>query len=316
MGARFRIVLYAPDAATAARASQAAFKRIAALDNIMSDYVESSELMRLCRESGGPPVKLSGDLYRVLNKAQEVAAKSDGAFDVTVGPLVQLWRRARREHELPDGDDLARARQLVGYDNLRLNATARTAELLKRGMLLDLGGIAKGDAADQALNVLKGFGIERALVAAAGDIAASGPPPGEKGWTIGIASLDSTAQAEFESKIRNPKSRIQNSKAAPRYILLRDAAVSTSGDAEQHVEISGVRYSHIINPGTGQALTGRSSVTVIAPDGITADGFATAVGVLGPERGLALVESLPGAAALYVLDTAQGVRIFEARFPK
>ncbi len=297
MGTRFRIVLYAPDSATASQASRAAFDRVAALDNIMSDYRPGSELLRLCRGAGGPPVKVSQDLFRVLAKSQEVSKQSNGAFDITVGPVVRLWRRARRQHELPDAESLLQAVKLVGFENLRLDSNAGTAELLKPGMLLDLGGIAKGDAADQALAVLKQYGIESALVAAAGDIAVSNSPPGKKGWRIGIAPLESPDQPPT------------------RYLLLHDSAVSTSGDAEQHVEIGGVRYSHIVNPKTGLALTGRSSVTVIAPDGITADSLATAVSVLGPKRGLQLINSTPGTAALFVQQTEQGIRTFELRFP-
>lgn len=315
MGTQFRIVLYAPDAPTANRASSAAFDRTAELDDIMSDYRPSSELMLLCQRGGGPPVKVSHDLFYVLAKSQEVAKQSNGAFDITVGPIVRLWRRARRRHELPEAENLAQALELVGYNNLRLDPTARTAQLLKPGMLLDLGGIAKGYAADEALRVLKQHGIDRALVAAGGDIAVSGPPPGRTGWRIGIAPLVPLDEAKTESKIQNRKSKIENGKDQTRYISLRDAAVSTSGDAEQHVEVGGIRYSHIINPKTGVALTGRSSVTVIAPDGITADSLATAVSVLGPEPGLRLIEALPGTAVLIVQQVETNLKSFESRFP-
>ncbi len=297
MGTQFRIVLYAPDRTTASRASSAAFERIAELDNIMSDYLPSSELMLLCQQAGGAAVKVSEDLFRLLAKSQEVAKDSDGAFDITVGPVVRLWRRARRQHCLPDAESLAQAAKLVGYHQLLLDLSARTAQLLKPGMLLDLGGIAKGDAADQALLVLKQFSIRSALVAAGGDIAVSGPPPGKTGWRIGIAPLDSPGQPPT------------------RYLLLHDSAVSTSGDAEQHVDIGGIRYSHIVNPKTGLALTGRSSVTVIAPNGITADSLATAVSVLGPKRGLELVDSIPGAGVLFVQQAGKEVHAYKSRFP-
>ncbi len=300
MGTQFRIVLYASDAATATRVSNAAFNRIAELDNIMSDYNPSSELMLLCQRAGGRPVQVSEDLFYVLEKSQELAKRSDGAFDITVGPVVQLWRRARRRREMPDRERLAHALELVGYEKLRLDPKARTAQLLKPGMLLDLGGIAKGYAADEALAVLKRHGIRSALVAAGGDIAVSSPPPdkeGQQGWTIGIAPLEAP------------------DKPPTRYISLRDAGVSTSGDAEQHVEIGGIRYSHIVNPKTGLALTGHSSVTVLAPDGITADGMATTVSVLGPKRGLELIDSTAGAAVLFAEETDQGIRSFESHFP-
>jgi FAD:protein FMN transferase len=297
MGTVFKIVLYAPDRITALRSSKAAFGRIAALDNTMSDYRADSELMRLCQQAGGPPVKVSEDLFRVLAAAQQIAQQSDGAFDVTVGPVVRLWRMARLSERLPDPERLAHAVELVGYTKLRLDPAARTVQLLQPHMLLDLGGIGKGFAAEEALVVLKRYGITSALVAGGGDIAVSDPPPKKAGWTIGIASLvapDSSPQ---------------------RYVVLHHAGISTSGDVEQHVEIAGRRYSHVVDPRTGQALVGRRSVTVIAPDGTTADGLATAVSVLGPERGLELIKSMPGTSALFVQDTDRSLRTFECKFP-
>jgi len=298
MGTMFRIVLYAPDATTAEKAFRGAFDRIAALDNTMSDYKPDSELTRLSRGAGGPPVKVSEDLFQVLAAAQELAARSGGAFDVTVGPLVRLWRRARRRHELPDRTRQAQALALVGYRNLLLDPRHRTAQLLKPGMLLDLGGIAKGYAADEALSVLKRDGLTSALVAAAGDIVCSRPPPGRESWRIEIAA---------------PAPSTQSADKRARYLLLHDAAVSTSGDAEQHLDVGGQRYSHIINPATGMALTGRRSVTVVAPRGITADSYAVAVCVLGPKRGLELIDSTDGTSALIVESSGRGFQYFESK---
>jgi thiamine biosynthesis lipoprotein len=299
MGTVFRIVFYASDDPSAQRAAQAAFSRIAELDHIMSDYQASSELMQLCRRAGGPPVQVSEDLYRVLNAAQEIARESDGAFDITVGPLVRLWRRARRQHELPERARLGQALALVGYQKLRLDARTHTAQLLKSGMLLDLGGIAKGYAADETLGVLKRHGIDRALVAGGGDIAVSQEPPDNAGtgWRIAVASLDS------------PKEKPN------RYVALRDGGISTSGDLEQHVEIDGTRYSHIVNPKTGRALTGRSSVTVLARNGMTADALATAVSVLGMQRGLELVKSISGTAALICQSEKDAAKCADWQFP-
>ena len=293
MGTRFQIIVYARNAPTASRASDAAFERIARLDDTMSDYNPRSELMSLCQRAGGPPVPVSEDLFQVLARSQALAERTNGAFDITVGPVVRLWRRARRQHEMPAADELAHARELVGHEKLRLDPHARTAQLLKKGMLLDLGGIAKGYAADQALAILKKHGIASALVVAGGEVAVSAPPPGRKGWRIGIAPLESPDMPPT------------------RFLLLHDAAVSTSGDAEQYVEIDGTRYSHIVDPRTGIGVVGRSSVTVVAPDATTSDGMATAVSVLGPEQGLELVRSTPGTAALIVQVTKQGPRTLE-----
>jgi thiamine biosynthesis lipoprotein len=295
MGTQFRIVLYAPDEARAKKVADAAFARIARLDDTMSDYRETSELMVLCRQAGGPPIKISDDLFYVLSKAQELARRTDGAFDVTVGPVVRLWRRARRQRELPDPKRLAEALELVGHEKLRLDDKAQTAQLLKKGMLLDLGGIAKGYAADEAMQVLKQHGIRSALVAAGGDIVVSDPPPGSTGWTIGIAPLGSADQ---------PPTQL---------LLLRNAAVSTAGDAEQYVEIKGKRYSHILDPKTGVGLIGRRSVTVVAPNGTLSDSLDTAVSVLGPERGLQLIDATEGTAALILQATETGIRTFESK---
>ena len=293
MGTRFRIVLYAPDAATASRATAAAFARIARLDDSMSDYNSGSELMSLSRQAGGPPVQVSEDLFRVLEKSQELARRTNGAFDITAGPVVRFWRRARRRSELPDPHELAQARALVGYKLLRLDPAKRTAQLLKPGMQLDLGGIAKGFAADEALAVLRQQGIDCALVVGGGDIAVGAPPPGKDGWRIGIAPL-------------------QSPDAPPtHFLVLHDAGVSTSGDAEQFVEIGGKRYSHIIDPRTGEALKGRSSFTVVAPSATDTDSLATAASVLGLQQGLRLVKSILGAGFYGLQETAQGTREVE-----
>jgi thiamine biosynthesis lipoprotein len=261
----------------------------------MSDYRETSELMALCQQAGGPPVSVSEDLFRILSRSQELARLTGGAFDVTVGPVARLWRRARRTGELPDPQRLARARELVGDDKLHLDEKTRSVRLEKSGMLLDLGGIAKGYAADEAISVLQRHGIRRALVAAGGDLVASDPPPGASGWAVAIASLAATEEAPA------------------RHLSLRRMAVSTSGDAEQYVEIHGVRYSHIVDPRTGLGVTGRTSVTVVARNGTTSDALATAASVLGPERGLELINSLSGVAALFGQASGPGSSIFASR---
>src|SRR5262249_54467100 len=154
--------------ATADKAARAAYARAAELNDVMSDYKATSELMRLCSKAGGEPVKVSDDLFVVLERAQEVARRSGGAFDVTCGPVVRLWRLARRTGKMPDADDLAKAKAVVGHDKVTLDPKARTVRLAKAGMKLDLGGIAKGYAADQMLAALGKNGVTRALVAAGG----------------------------------------------------------------------------------------------------------------------------------------------------
>jgi thiamine biosynthesis lipoprotein len=285
MGTTFRVVLYAADKPAADAAAKAAFARVAELDGIMSDYKTDSELMQLCKAFATEvvePVPVSRELFDVLWYAAKMSRASDGAFDVTVGPVAQLWRLARRTQQLPEKDEWEAARAKVGYQKVKLDPAKRTVQLLTPGMQLDLGGIAKGYAADEALHLLRRkHGIWRALVAASGDIACGDPPPDKDGWTVDIAPIAKGQK--------------------PRTLRLANAAVSTSGDLEQFVVINGVRYSHIVDPKTGLGLTGRRSVTVIAKQGITADSMTKAVMILPPEKGLALVEATDGAAAYVVI---------------
>lgn len=282
MGSDFRIALYSADETTANRAARAAFDRVAALNKKLSDYDPESELSRLSATSGqGRRVKISDDLWLVLERSQRLAVQTGGAFDVTVGPLTKMWRSARRTKQFPSADRMTEARAAVGYRFLKLDAAERTAELTQPRMRLDLGGIAMGYAADEALRIIGEHGFRHAMIDASGDVVCSAAPPGERGWKIGLAPL-----AE-----NGPPSR---------FVYLEHAALTTSGDAFQFVEIEGRRYSHIVDPQTGLGLTVRSSVTVVAKDCISADSLATAVSVLGPERGLKLIESTPDAATLIV----------------
>lgn len=266
MGVRARLVVYAPSQKLAETACKRAFDRIARLEDVMSDYRPTSELMRLCAKAGGAPVRVSRDLLRVLLKAQEVSRLSNGAFDVTVGPLVRLWREARRVGKLPPSSELDRALKLVGWRKVEIDSRRSTIRLSERGMLLDLGGIAKGYACDEALKTLRQFGVSRALVEMGGDIAVGSSPPGRDGWEIEVPAAP---PGERKQKLTN-------------------CGISTSGDTEQFVEIDGKRYSHIVDPRTGLGLTHRTEVTVIARDCTTSDSLATAASVLGPDGAGAL----------------------------
>jgi FAD:protein FMN transferase len=290
MGTTARVVVYAGDAARARSLADGAFARMAELDARLTDYREDSELMRLCAKAGGPAVRVSDDLLRVLEAALRFARQTDGAFDVTVGPVSRLWRRARAAGDLPDPQELAAAQRLVGYRNVALSLERRTVRLRKRGMMLDLGGIGKGYAADAALATLRARGAASALVSLGGDVAAGDPPPGKAGWEIAIAPLGYSGPAGVSSK------------------MIHNAGISTSGDAEQFLERDGVRYSHVIDPSTGAARTGRRGVTVVAENATSSDALSTAVGVMGAARGFPVVDRTSGASALYVEVTPTGVK--------
>lgn len=290
MGTEFRVVLYARSDADASRAFAAAFRRIAELDAILSDYKDDSELTRLCRDSRGEATPLGTDLFEVLSHADDLARKTEGAFDVTIGPTVRLWRRARRQRQLPTHEQIQRSLEHVGFDKLVLDPRHRTARLRDPGMQLDLGGIAKGYACDQAIQTLRNLGILQALVDGGGGISAADPPPGKVGWEIRLGGVDHSETN----------------------LLLKNRAVATSGDIEQFIEIGGVRYSHIVDPKTGVGLTERLQVTVVAPLGITADGLATALCVLGFDRGLQFVEQVPEVAARFIRGTPTGTVVVES----
>ena len=283
MGTLVRIALYAEGEERAKAAFRAAFERIAELDAALSDYQPESELNRVCRAAVGKPVTVSGDLFRVLSASEQLSEESGGAFDVTLGPVIRLWRQARREQRLPSPEALRDAEERSGYRMLHLDAATQSVLMDRSGMQLDLGAIGKGYAADAALAVLAKQGITRALVAASGDLAFGDPPPGRRGWRIAIDSLE-------------------GANGLARVLELSNAAVSTSGGGEQHAEIGGRRYSHIVDPATGTGLTKAIAVTVVAGRGIEADSLATAVSVLGPERGMALIRERADAAAIAVSD--------------
>lgn len=272
MGTLIRVKLYAPDEKRAAAAFHAAFARIRQLDETLSDYKPDSELNRIARTAVNRPVAIGDDLFRVLAASQRLAKESDGAFDITLGPVIRLWREARDRGELPDAEALREAGSHCGFAKLHLNARDRTVLLDEPGMQLDVGGIAKGYAADQALACLKSLGIRSVLVAASGDLAFGDAPPGKRGWKIGVDSSNASGVLE-----------------------LTNAAVSTSGDTEQHVDLNGTRYSHIVDPATRMGLTSHILVSVSAPRGVDADGLSTAISVLGCERGRKLVARYAGA---------------------
>lgn len=290
MGVPFRITLYAVDAKVAAEAAAAAFSRVEALNQVLSDYEDDSELVQLSKSSGsGRKARVSDDLWKVLFRARALAEETQGAFDVTCGPIVNIWRRARRKGELPDPGLVEEMRVRTGWQKMLLHQETQEVELTAADMRLDLGAIAKGYACDEALKILKQRGISSALVAASGDIVVGDPPPGKKGWRLEVSKPED-APAD----------------AGPVFVELANMALTTSGDQFQKLEINGKRYSHILDLRTGQPLTDHSMVSVIAPDGLTADSLATACSILGSKEGAALIQKTPGASARFYRQAENG----------
>jgi FAD:protein FMN transferase len=278
MGMPVRIVLYARNERVAAASARAAFAHIASLESRLSDYRVDSELRRL-EHRPREWVLVSEPLYRVLERAIEIARATGGAFDPTIGPLTGLWREARRAHELPSRAAIDSARNLGGWRHLSLNGVRRV-RLAKSGMRFDLGGIAKGFVLQSTAELLRSRGITRVLLEAGGDIVVGDAPPGRPGWRIEVPGADSAL--------------------ARRAVQIVRAAVSTSGPSEQFLEIEGVRYSHVIDPRTGRALTSSDHATVIGPDGAIADALATALPILdASSRALLLARYRDYTASLY-----------------
>lgn len=241
MGTPFTLTLHAPDSLTAQRANAAVNARMDSLNQIMSDYMDGSEINRLSETAGSNRwVRVSTDLFNVLRKAQTIARLSNGRFDPTVGPLSQLWRRAVRRGEFPTAKQRRRARRAVGYRLMQLDSATHSVKLLRTGMRLDVGGIGQGFAVDEAGTVLRGLGLRSFLLDLGGDVLA-----GEGNWSV---ALDSTTT-----------------------ISLHNAAITTSGDTYRHLDYRGRRYSHVMNPRSGLGLRHFVRATVLAPDGWRAD---------------------------------------------
>jgi thiamine biosynthesis lipoprotein len=287
MGTLFRMVCYAPGRAVADRAAKSAFTRIEALERSLSDYLYDSELVRVQLSAFDRARVVSHELYAVLDAAMNLSRRTDGAFDATAGALVAIWREARRQGRLPSEQALQEARQRSGYQKLLLNPRIRSVRITAAGLQLDLGGIAKGFAADRALKVLSESGLKRVLVDAGGDIRAGLPPPGKRGWQVRL----------------DPRLGVR------RTFLLSQCAVATSSDTYQYCEIGGVRYSHIVDPRTGLALRHQGAAVVLAPNATTADGWATALCVLDPEEGRRRLNAVAGTEAM-ILRFGKSKRVY------
>ncbi|MGI9178654.1 MAG: FAD:protein FMN transferase [Pirellulales bacterium] len=291
MGVPWTITVYAADHEAGAAAIAAGFAEVTRLERILSDYDPDSELS--CLSAAAPTlqaVPVGDDLWSVLVRGEEIRNLTDGAFDIAVGPLTTLWRQSRRSGHLPRPDKLAAARTAAGPGAIMLDRQAQAVSLTRPGMRLDPGGIGMGYTADRVLEVLRQHGVAAAMVDASGDIAVSAAPPGAGGWRIRVAGLPGDEGSGGGT------------------VLLTQAAVTTSGDAHQAVEIDGQRYSHIVDPRTGLGVTGPAAVTVIAPDATTADALATAASVLGPDRGPDVVGRFPGCAARFIWHAGKARR--------
>ncbi len=278
MGTRITVELFHADPVIAEQGIDAVMQEMRRIDATMSPYLESSELARINREAHRQPVKTSDELYELINRSIGFSELTQGAFDITFASVGFLYdyRRGKR----PDQTQLQAAAGLINYQNLVMNAEARTIGFTRRGVRIDLGGIAKGYAVDRCVRLLQARGIRNALVTAGGDSRMIGDRWGRP-WTIGV---------------RDPRRKDEVVALLP----LKDVAMSTSGDYERYFDDHGVRYHHIIDPKSGDSARELQSVTIIGPDATTTDALSTSVFVLGRERGMELVNELPDIDAILV----------------
>ncbi|MEQ8706624.1 MAG: FAD:protein FMN transferase [Phaeodactylibacter sp.] len=263
MGTEFRIILYADSDILAQTAARAAFDTLDALNARLSDYDSESELSRLSGLDSGRVVEVSRPLWEVVWQSQALSAHSQGAFDLTIGPLSKLWRRAFRQQRFPGVDRIEEARTQVGYQGIQVLPGQRL-QLLRSGVKLDAGGIAKGFAVDAMMEVLLAHGIQSSLVDGGGDIRVTSPPPDAPGWAIQVQQMDSLGQSQSVT------------------LHLAHCAIATSGDYYRYLSWEGQRYSHIIDPRNGLGVQHGAQVTVLCSDCATADALASAISVMGP----------------------------------
>ncbi len=282
MGTRIAVELWQDDPAAAGRAIDAVIAEMHRIDALMSVYKEDSQVSKVNRDAAAGPVKVDPELAALVARALEFSEMSDGAFDITYASVGYLYDY--REHKHPTEAQIQAALPGINWRHVIVDREASTIRFTQKGVRIDLGGIAKGYAVDTSIAILQKLGITHATVTAGGDSRIIGDRNGRP-WIVGI---------------RHPDDRDRVIARIP----LEDAAISTSGDYERYFDEKGVRYHHIIDPKTGKSPHGIRSVTVIAPTSTFAEGLTKSVFIMGPERGLALVESKPDCDAVVV--TAEG----------
>lgn len=280
MGTLVFVTAVAPDETIAAEAAARAFAELKRLETLWSTWIASSDVSRVNQAAGRKAVKVSAETIDLIKWSLRIGRLTDGAFNIAIGPAVSAWSVTEQER-IPSEDELSRVRPLVDLNGIHVEERAQAIFLAKPGMQLDVGGIGKGLAADYAVEAMKRAGATAGVVALSGDIKTFGRLPGGAGFLFGI---------------QHPR----DEQALLGTIALRDEAISTAGDYERFFERDGVRYHHILDPRSLTPARACQSVTVVAKDGVMADGLDTAIFVMGPKRGMELVERLPDVEAVIV----------------
>ncbi len=281
MGTLVEVTAVAPDKPAAQKATSAALAEIKRLEKLLSTWIPDSELSRINAAAGRDPVKVSPESMEVIERSLEMADLTEGAFNIVIGPAVNAWD-VSTEGRIPSLKELNALRPLIDLSQLKLDHKARTVYLAREGMQIDIGGIGKGYAADRAAVVMKATGASAGVVAIAGDIETFGRMPDNQRFVFGIQH-PRKEQGELLARIE-----------------LENEAVSTAGDYQRFFEVEGVRYHHILDPTTLQPSRSSQSVTVIAKEGVVADGLDTGIFVMGAEKGMALIERLFGVEGVVV----------------
>jgi len=292
MGSPFNLIFYHTDSVEALSLAKKCFLIVDSLNNIFSDYSSESEVGKLALQTKQTDIKISDELFEMIVRSKDAWKRSGKTFDVTIGTLTQLWRKAKKENRIPSEAEIKAAKDITGFKNLIINERSKSISFKKQGMRLDFGGIVPGYAAQRVIDFLKSKNINSALADASGDIVMSDAPPDKNGWTIGINL------PENENEIWDKKLELQN------------FAVSTSGDVYRYIIHNGIKYSHIIDPRTGYGVTSQRNVTVITKYGADADWLATACSILPIKKALALVKREH--AALFIA-TLNGEKIVTYR---
>ena len=287
MGGTFSIVAYGPDAMVLRSATEAAAEEARRLDQAMSNYLASSEWNEINRDASRLPVRVSEEMFDLIAACTGYSRASEGAFDITVGPLMQVWGFYKGSGHLPHRAEVRTALARIGYQNIELDRHAHTVRFLRNGMNIDPGGIGKGYAVDRLAAILKEYGIKSALISAArSSIYALGTPPGEPGW---------------RAHIRDPR---DGSKVATE-VLLRDESMSTSGNYEKFFMAEGKLYSHIMDPRTGFPAQGMIQVSVVTPRCIDSEAWTKPVYIQGRRWA---ANHLPKGFRAYVCEDGQPER--------
>jgi thiamine biosynthesis lipoprotein len=279
MGTVVEITIVGEDEEATKKATLQAFQEIKRIETLMSPWIDSSDVTWMNQSAGKEGAKVSPETLKVIKKAKEISELSEGGFDITVGPLTQLWRMARERGIPPSAEELKQKLDLVNFKNVMIDQEGKVF-LKKKGMGIDLGGIAKGYAVDRAFKLLRSLGYKNLIVNAGGDLRVGGKK-NDQPWSIGI---------------QNPR---LSEKIMAR-VSISDSAIATSGDYEKFFIYQGKRYHHIFNPKDGLPSDGCQSVTILCNEGMMADALATAVFVLGPEKGYGLCQKLKEVDCLIV----------------